>query len=111
VLSEVIEHVANAESFLSQAWQLTRRSLWVTFPNIAYFPHRLRLLLGKFPVQWVAFPGEHLRFWSVPDFHRWLTASAMPEPYLLASNGLTFGGLHRIWPNLFGNQIVARINR
>jgi methionine biosynthesis protein MetW len=111
VMSEVVEHVADAERFVLDAWSLARRSLWVTFPNIAYFPHRLRLLSGKFPVQWVVFPGEHLRFWSVPDFTAWLASLSLPPPHVRASNGLTLAGLDRAWPNLFGNQIVVRCDR
>ena len=111
VLSEVVEHVADAERFVADAWAVTRRSLWVTFPNIAYFPHRLRLLCGKFPVQWVVFPGEHLRFWSIPDFAAWLSSLSLPAPRIVASNGLTVLRLHRAWPNLFGNQIVVRCDR
>lgn len=111
VLSEVLEHVADAEAFINDAWSITRRSLWVTFPNIAYFPHRLRLLSGKFPVQWVVFAGEHLRFWSACDFERWIRSLQMPRPQLTPSNGLTTASLHRLWPNLFANQIVARMDR
>jgi len=111
VLSEVIEHVADAERLALDAWALARRSLWITFPNIAYFPHRLRLLAGKFPVQWAIFPAEHLRFWSVPDFALWLRSLELPPPQLVASNGFTLARLHRVWPNLFGNQIVARVDR
>ena len=111
VLSEVVEHVADAGPFVADAWAVARRSLWVTFPNIAYFPHRLRLLSGKFPVQWVVFPGEHLRFWSIPDFAAWLSSLSLPAPRIVASNGLTLLRLHRAWPNLFGNQIVVRCDR
>jgi len=88
-----------------------RHSLWLTFPNIAYFPHRLRLLSGKFPVQWVVFPGEHLRFWSVPGFAAWLASLSVPALDVIASNGLTVARLHRVWPNLFGNQMVVRCDR
>lgn len=111
VLTEVIEHVADAEGLLMQTWSHTRRCLWVTFPNIAYFPHRWRLALGRFPVQWVLFPGEHLRFWSLPDFREWSVGLGLPAPVVLPSNGLVFGNLHRIWPNLFANQIVMRFDR
>jgi len=111
VMSEVVEHVADAEQFVLDAWAVTRRSLWVTFPNIAYFPHRLRLLAGNFPAQWVVFPGEHLRFWSIPDFTAWLSSLSLPAPRIVASNGLTVLRLHRAWPNLFANQIVARCDR
>ncbi|OFV92010.1 MAG: hypothetical protein A3G76_03330 [Acidobacteria bacterium RIFCSPLOWO2_12_FULL_65_11] len=111
VMSEVVEHVADAERFVLDAWALARHSLWLTFPNIAYFPHRLRLLSGKFPVQWVVFPGEHLRFWSVPDFAAWLASLSVPALDVIASNGLTVARLHRVWPNLFGNQMVVRCDR
>ncbi len=111
ILSEVIEHVADAEGMVRLAWAATAGTLWLTFPNIAYFPHRLRLALGRFPVQWVVFPGEHLRFWSLSDFREWLASVDLPPPEILPSNGLTVGGLHRLWPNLFANQIVVRIMR
>jgi cyclopropane fatty-acyl-phospholipid synthase-like methyltransferase len=111
VMSEVVEHVADAERFVLDAWALTRKTLWLTFPNIAYFPHRLRLASGRAPVQWVVFPGEHLRFWSVPDFRDWIASLALPSPAMTASNGMTCLRLHRAWPNLFGNQIVVRCDR
>lgn len=111
IMSEVIEHVADAEGLLRQAWALTGGTLWLTFPNIAYFSHRLRLLFGRFPVQWAVFPGEHVRFWSLPDFREWLTGLGLPQAAILPSNGVTVLGLHRWWPNLFANQIVVRVDR
>jgi len=111
VLSEVLEHVADAEGLLRQAWDLTDGTLWLTFPNIAYFPHRLRLLCGRFPVQWVVFPGEHLRFWSLPDFREWLSGLGLPPATVFPSNGLTLLSLHRRWPNLCAHQIVMRLDR
>lgn len=111
VLSEVVEHVADAETFVQAGWRLAQRTLWLTFPNIGYFPHRLRLLSGRFPVQWVVFPSEHLRFWTIPDFRDWLRGLSLPAATFLPSNGLTIVRLHRLWPNLFANQIVVRIDR
>jgi methionine biosynthesis protein MetW len=111
VMSEVVEHVADAEGLVADGWRLARQSLWLTFPNIAYFPHRLRLLCGRFPVQWVVFPGEHLRFWSVADFQEWIAGLGLPAPMIAPSNGVTIGRLHRAWPNLLANQVVARVDR
>lgn len=111
VMSEVLEHVPDPENLVQRGWDLTVRSLWLTFPNIAYFPHRLRLLAGEFPVQWVVFPGEHLRFWSLPDFRQWLERLGLPEARIHPSNGVTVFALHRLWPNLFANQIVMRLER
>ena len=111
VISEVLEHVPEPEQFLRQGMLLCRRSLWLTFPNIAYFRHRLRLALGKFPVQWVVFPGEHLRFWSVPDFRHWLKQLGVEHVALYPTNGVTLFGLHRLWPNLWANQVVAKLDK
>lgn len=114
IMSEVLEHLSEPERFVRLGWKLTRRGLILTFPNIAYWPHRLRLLLGRFPVQWVHHPGEHLRFWSVRDFGEWLSRLALSETRQVqttycASNGLTLFGIHRLCPNLFGNQIVVAV--
>jgi methionine biosynthesis protein MetW len=111
IMSEVLEHLTDSEEYVAKGWQLATKTLWLTFPNIAYFPHRLRLLAGRFPVQWAVFPSEHVRFWSVPDFRFWLKQLGMVSPRLCASNGLTLCQLHRLWPNLFGNQIVVRIEK
>ncbi len=111
VISEVLEHVPNPENFVNLGWQLCRKTLWLTFPNIAYLPHRLRMLTGKFPVQWVVFPGEHLRFWSLPDFRYWLSRLEMPAPVFYHSNGIILFGLHKLWPNLLANQIVVRLDK
>ncbi|MGB0110907.1 MAG: methionine biosynthesis protein MetW [Terriglobales bacterium] len=111
IMSEVLEHLTDSEDYVAKGWQLAVKTLWLTFPNIAYFPHRLRLLAGRFPVQWAVFPSEHVRFWSIPDFQFWLKQLGMMEPRMYASNGLTIFGLHRMWPNLLGNQIVVQLNK
>ena len=111
IISEVLEHVVEPEKIIEQGWKLTGKTMWLTFPNIAYFPHRLRLLAGRFPVQWVFFPAEHVRFWSVHDFKFWLKQLGMKEPTMFASNGLTIFRLHRIWPNLLANQIVVQLRK
>ncbi len=113
VMSEVIEHVPDPEDFVHLGASLARFALILTFPNIAYWPHRLRLLSGRFPIQWAYHPGEHLRFWSLPDFVFWLrqlpVTSQVPRFDVQASNGLTWFGLHQKLPNLFGNQIIVVI--
>jgi methionine biosynthesis protein MetW len=111
VISEVLEHLVDSEQYVTQGWSLASKTLWLTFPNIAYFPHRFRLLAGHFPVQWAVFPTEHLRFWSVPDFYFWLKQLGMKGAKMYASNGLTVFGLHKLWPNLLANQIVVQLEK
>jgi methionine biosynthesis protein MetW len=115
VISEVIEHVPNSEDFLRTAWALTGKRLIISFPNIAFWPHRLRLMLGRYPVQWLHFQAEHLRFWSLTDFRDWLAAMALPGahmvPEVVPTTGTTRFRLHERWPNAFANQILVVINR
>jgi methionine biosynthesis protein MetW len=107
----VIEHVPNSEGFLRTAWELTGRRLIISFPNIAFWPHRLRLLLGRNPVQWVYFQAEHLRFWSLPDFLDWLVEMKLPgahvRPEVVATTGTRLLQVDQRWQNLFGSHIVV----
>jgi methionine biosynthesis protein MetW len=104
LISEVLEHVSEPERLLETVRPYVRTRLILTFPNIAYLPHRLRLLLGSFPVQWGWHPGEHLRFWSLSDFTWWLDQLGYDVAQVKASNGIR--GLYKLRPSLFGNQIV-----
>ncbi len=105
LISEVLEHLAEPERLLAAVHDRIGKRLVLTFPNIAYLPHRLRLLFGRFPVQWGWHPGEHLRFWSLSDFGWWLDELGFDVIAVRASNGIR--GLDRAWPSLFGNQIVV----
>ena len=105
LISEMLEHVSEPERLLRSVRGHVLQRLILTFPNIAYLPHRLRLLLGRFPAQWGWHPGEHLRFWSLSDFKWWLDQLGYEVTSVRASNGVR--GLARVWPGMFGNQIVV----
>ncbi len=115
IMSEVLEHLANAEDYVRLGFKLAKKTLMISYPNIAYWPYRLRLLLGRFPVQWAYHPGEHLRFWSISDFKDWIKGLDLPgSPYKLffyPSNGITLFNLHKILPNIFCWQITIVIRK
>jgi len=71
ILSEIIEHLPDPESMLRDLQPFVRKGFIVSIPNTGFHQHRLRLLFGKFPLQWVVTPGEHLRYWTRADFHWW----------------------------------------
>ncbi len=71
ILSEIIEHLPDPESLLRDLQPFVRLGFIISIPNTGFHQHRLRLLLGRFPLQWVVTPGEHLRFWTRADFHWW----------------------------------------
>jgi len=106
IATEVVEHVAEAEALLRLLAGMARRSLVVSVPNTGYLTHRLRLLFGRFPVQWRIFPGEHVRFWTLSDF-RWTVRSLGLR--ILRSVG--YDGLpgRRVWPSLLASGIVFEI--
>ncbi|GAB4575031.1 MAG: hypothetical protein Kow0077_24550 [Anaerolineae bacterium] len=78
IMSEIIEHIPDPEALLNRLRDRAT-ALIVSVPNTGYYQHRLRLLLGRFPLQWVVTPGEHLRFWTVVDFRWWISAGGRPS--------------------------------
>lgn len=71
IMCEVLEHLPEPEVLLLEAVRRAEQGVIVTVPNTGYLRHRMRLLLGRFPLQWVSHPGEHLRFWTLTDFRWW----------------------------------------
>jgi 2-polyprenyl-3-methyl-5-hydroxy-6-metoxy-1,4-benzoquinol methylase len=66
VCLEVIEHIAQAESFLSEIYRLLKPKAWliISTPNIAWWGYRLFALLGQPPKK----EGYHLRFFTHHTF-------------------------------------------
>ncbi len=104
ILSEVIEHLAIPEQVIAKVSDKFCKALIISIPNIGYYQHRLRLLFGRFPIQWNWHPSEHLRFWTVTDFKEWINELGLEICKVKSSNG--FPLLHQYFPNLFGNQVV-----
>lgn len=107
IVSEVLEHIADPEAVLIRLRRDGIRRLIITVPNTGYVEHRLRLLVGRFPVQWLLHPGEHLRFWTISDFHA--TASATGFTVHRVVPALGWFPLARFWPALFASQVVYEL--
>ncbi len=103
LLCEIIEHLPDPEALLNRLRDKADL-LIVTIPNTGYHQHRLRLLLGRFPLQWVVTPGEHLRFWTVTDFTWWAGQMGFRVVRAIPYQGTP--GLRRLWPNLFAQAMV-----
>ncbi len=71
IMTDVLEHLHNAEEIMSKLSGRFRRSLLVGLPNSGFIVDRLRLLFGRFPKQWHLHPSEHVRFWTLSDFVFW----------------------------------------
>jgi 2-polyprenyl-3-methyl-5-hydroxy-6-metoxy-1,4-benzoquinol methylase len=110
LLFEVIEHISDAEDLLINSLMLSKKALFFSIPNTGYFPYRLRLLFGKFPIQWKIKPNEHLRFWTLSDLKWWLSELG----FLDRSEISTYKGvpvLNFLFPNLFAAGIIVKIDK
>lgn len=104
ICSEIIEHLPDPESLLNSLRPFVRKGIIVSIPNTGYHQHRLRLLLGRFPLQWVVTPGEHLRFWTRADFHWWARQLGFRIVQEVPYEGTP--GLKALWPSLFAAAFV-----
>lgn len=100
---EVLEHMPNPESLLAWATSHANKGVFFSVPNTGFFTHRLRLFLGRFPLQWRIHPGEHLRFWTVKDMFWWLEQLKINNFNLEVYEGVPI--LNKIWPSLFGQGL------
>lgn len=105
---EVLEHMPNPELFLTNLMSNARKSIFFSIPNSGYFPYRIRLLLGSFPMQWISHPGEHLRFWTYSDLVWWLKQLTISESSrIVGYEGIPV--LNRLLPSLFSEAFIVKV--
>ena len=109
LLLEVIEHVQNSEKLVDIAFKKAKKGVFVSVPNTGYFLHRLRLLFGRFPLQWREHPSEHVRFWTVYDMNWWLSALDYKNYELYLYKGVNL--LNKIFPSIFGAGMLIFIKK
>jgi methionine biosynthesis protein MetW len=108
ICSEIIEHLPDPESLLNSLRPYVRKGIIISIPNTGYHQHRLRLLLGRFPLQWVITPGEHLRYWTRADFHWWAEQLGFRIAREIPYEGTHW--LKDIWPGLFAAALVYELS-
>jgi methionine biosynthesis protein MetW len=104
ILSEIIEHTPDPESLLNSLRPYVRKGIIVSIPNTGYHQHRLRLLFGRFPLQWVVTPGEHLRYWTLADFRWWARQLGFRIARAVPYEGTAV--LKDVYPSLFAAALV-----
>lgn len=104
IISEVLEHIPNPEDVMKKVKHKFKKMLIVSIPNTGHYIHRLRLLFGHFPIQWVYHPGEHLRFWTVKDFKKWSDGLGYKIIGVRIYSGFIF--LRKCIPGLFADSII-----
>tara|TARA_B100000579_G_scaffold437914_1_gene469901 strand:- start:918 stop:1616 length:699 start_codon:yes stop_codon:yes gene_type:complete len=106
LLLEVLEHLPNPEVILLSCLKKAD-SVFISVPNTGYFIHRLRLLLGRFPVQWKVHPGEHLRFWTIRDMLFWLDNLDIIVEDSLFYEGIPL--LNKVFPKIFSMGQIYKL--
>lgn len=109
ILFEFLEQVTNPEEWLALAVKQSKHGVFFSVPNSGYVRHRLRLLFGKFPLQWGIHPSEHVRFWTVADMQWWLTALGYAHFKITVYEGVPI--LNRIFPALFGQGLFVFVSK
>ena len=106
---EILEHMHNPEEFIMKILPKARKGMIFSFPNTGYYAHRLRLLFGSFPLQWILHPSEHLRYWTVRDVRWWVNSLNLKLNNLILYQGIPT--LNKIFPSLFGKGIIIHISQ
>lgn len=105
LMLEILEHIPESEIFLKGMYNHAQKGVFFSFPNTGFIVHRLRLLFGKFPLQWRLHPGEHLRYWTNSDLKWWLKSQGYDNATIHYYKGV--GGLNKLWPSLFAAAFVV----
>lgn len=106
---ETLQMVTHTEAMLRELGRVGRESV-VTFPNFAFWSHRLSIVRGRMPVtrslpyQWYDTPN--LRFATFTDFRQLARRSGFT---LRDQFALRDGHVVRFLPNLFGRVAVFRL--
>jgi predicted TPR repeat methyltransferase len=133
VCGDVLEHLARPEELLARIREWLRRggTLWVSVPNVANVTVRAALLAGRFPyAERGILDRTHLRFYTRRTARelvegagfriRRQAATAMPlelavpalgRPPLSGPSRALASAAARVWPTLFGYQVVIEAER
>jgi methionine biosynthesis protein MetW len=112
IVSEVIEHLPKPEELMAKLKGKFRKYLIITIPNTGFITERLRLLLGRFPKQWVLNPSEHLRFWTITDFLFWCGQLGLRVERYYGMKDEYYDTKIKLWkyyPRLFSRFILYKI--
>ncbi len=109
ILFEILEHIPGPEELLKSSYEKSSKSVMFSFPNTGFIIPRLRLVFGRFPLQWAKHPGEHLRFWTQKDLVWWLKAQGYKQYTIHYYVGVPY--LRQLWPNMFAAGFFVEIRK
>ena len=109
LMLEILEHIPHSEEVLNLVLKKAQKGVFFSFPNSGNFLYRLRLIFGRMPMQWIKFPNEHLRFWTLTDLRWWLKALGYHNYHIHCYRGIPI--LEKIWPSMFAGSFVVFLRK
>lgn len=109
LLLEILEHIPHSEKVLHEVYKKAQKGVFFSFPNSGNFLYRLRLIFGRMPAQWIKFPNEHLRFWTLTDLTWWLKALGYTNYKIHSYRGIPV--LEKLWPSMFAGSFVILLKK
>ena len=110
LMLEVLEHIQYPEDLLKLTYKNSKKGVFFSVPNTGYISYRLRLLFGRFPVQWRLHPAMHIRFWTLKDLKWWLNElNLLHKSTIHLYQGVPF--LNKIFPGIFGAGFIVQIKK
>ena len=106
---EVLEHIMAPELLLKSMISKSKKGVFISFPNSGYIFYRLRLLFGRFPLQWRYHPSDHIRFWTKKDLVWWLEKLDFKNYEIHSYEGLPL--LNKINSSLFSEAFIIYIKK
>jgi methionine biosynthesis protein MetW len=115
IITEVLEHIQDAELVIELLGKHVNKNIFVSIPNAGFFPNRIRFMLGKFPLVMIQqHVKEHIRFWTLSDFVYWAGYHGFKVEKAIVSSGLGVKALSFVenaWPSLFADQLIYKLNK
>jgi 2-polyprenyl-3-methyl-5-hydroxy-6-metoxy-1,4-benzoquinol methylase len=109
LMLEILEHIPHSEKVLDVLYKKAQKGVFFSFPNSGNILYRLRVLFGRMPAQWIKFPNEHLRFWTLKDLRWWLKALGYTNYHIHSYRGVPY--LEKVWPSMFAGSFVVYIKK
>lgn len=105
----MLEHVFNPYHLVKECHRLLCQggTLIVQVPNVAWFPNRLRLLIGKLPMtsDEMGWDGGHLNYFTVASLRGLFTQEGF-QVTRVGYSGI-FASVRKLWGPMLGSDMVV----
>ena len=101
IASRIIHHLEDPVTFIKQVRKIIKDNGWLmgVIPNICYYHHRIKFLLGEFP----PISGAHINFQTGSDFQEMVNREGFRLQKLITPKKTIRA---KLWPKLFSQDLI-----